>query len=155
MGDLLRALSLLTALPVRARWDESVQPGRAMAVYPLAGALIGLVVALLAAGVGAVSPALLAAALTLAGWAAVTGLLHLDGWSDCCDGLLAPLERTRRLEIMKDPRLGSFGVAGLALLLLVKLAALEGVLAATGAPLARLSARLRNLIEQAALLDGI
>ena len=38
MGDFLRALSLLTRLPVRARWGEDVLPGRAMAAYPLVGA---------------------------------------------------------------------------------------------------------------------
>ena len=42
MGDFLRALSLLTRLPVRARWDDDVLPGRAMAAYPLVGAVIGV-----------------------------------------------------------------------------------------------------------------
>ena len=46
---------------------------------------------------------------------------------DCCDALFVPVSRERRLEIMKDPRLGGFGAAGLILLLLVKLAALHGV----------------------------
>ena len=48
MGDFLRALSLLTRLPVRARWDDDVLPGRAMAAYPLVGALIGVMLAGLA-----------------------------------------------------------------------------------------------------------
>ena len=43
MGDFLRALSLLTRLPVRARWDDDLLPGRAMAAYPLVGAVIGAV----------------------------------------------------------------------------------------------------------------
>ena len=79
---------------------------------------------------------LLAAALILVAWAALTGMLHLDGWADCCDALVAPLSRERRLEVMKDPRLGSFGGAGLILLLLVKLAAVAEVLAPTGWPAA-------------------
>ena len=58
-------------------------------------------------------------------------MLHLDGWADCCDALFVPLSRERRLEVMKDPRLGSFGGAGLILLLLVKLAAVAEVLAPT------------------------
>jgi adenosylcobinamide-GDP ribazoletransferase len=145
MGDFRRALSLLTRLPVRARWDDDVLPGRAMAAYPLVGAVIGVMLAglawLLTIGVGqlharaggsnaGLSP-LLTAALILVAWAAITGMLHLDGWADCCDALVTPLSRERRLEVMKDPRLGSFGGAGLILLLIVKLAAVAEVLAPT------------------------
>ena len=94
MGDFLRALSLLTRLPVRARWDDDLLPGRAMAAYPLVGAVIGTLLVglgwLLTAGIGrlqemaggsgtGLSP-LLAAALVLAAWEAITGMLHLDGW---------------------------------------------------------------------------
>ena len=124
-----------------------------MAAYPLIGAVIGaLLVGLawllttgigwlqgLAGGSGAGLSPLLTAALILVAWAAITGMLHLDGWADCCDALVAPLSRERRLEVMKDPRLGSFGGAGLILLLLVKLAAVAEVLTpAAGRPLAAL-----------------
>lgn len=103
-----------------------------MAFYPLVGVLIGGLLAGLAwvlgrIGVGTAAP-ILPAALVLAAWAGLTGALHLDGWADCCDALFVPVSRERRLEIMKDPRLGGFGAAGLILLLLVKLAALDGVL---------------------------
>ena len=124
-----------------------------MAAYPLVGALIGMLLVglgwLLTAGIGrlqgeigvagaGLSP-LLAAALVLAAWAALTGMLHLDGWADCCDALVAPLSRERRLEVMKDPRLGSFGGTGLILLLVVELAAVTEVLAPiTDRPLAGL-----------------
>lgn len=132
MNDLLRAVGLLTVLPVRAPTDESAAPGRAMAFYPLVGALIGGLLAGAAwllgrAGLAEAAP-LLPAALILAAWAGLTGALHLDGWADCCDALFVPVSRERRLEIMKDPRLGGFGAAGLILLLLIKLAALDGVL---------------------------
>ncbi len=132
MHDFLRAVGLLTILPVRPPADDGAKPGRAMAYYPLVGALIGGLLAGLAwllgrASLAAVAP-LLPAALVLAAWAGLTGALHLDGWSDCCDALFVPVSRERRLEIMKDPRLGGFGAAGLILLLLVKLAALQGAL---------------------------
>ena len=104
-----------------------------MAFYPLVGALIGAGLAGLAWLLGQIGLAqaapLLPAALVLAAWAALTGALHLDGWADCCDALFVPVSRERRLEIMKDPRLGGFGAAGLILLLLVKLAALQGIMA--------------------------
>ncbi len=132
MNDLLRAVGLLTVLPVRTLTDEVASPGRAMAFYPLVGGLIGGLLAGLAwllgrAGLAEIAP-LLPPALILAAWAGLTGALHLDGWADCCDALFVPVSRERRLEIMKDPRLGGFGAAGLILLLLVKLAALDGVL---------------------------
>lgn len=111
-----------------------------MAFYPLVGALIGAGLAGLAGllgriGLGQAAP-LLPAALVLAAWAGLTGALHLDGWADCCDALFVPVSRERRLEIMKDPRLGSFGAAGLILLLLVKLAALDGAMRSSYALLA-------------------
>jgi len=130
--DLLRAIGLLTVLPVRPRWDEHTAPGRAMAFYPLAGALIGALLAGLAflamqSRLPATAP-LLPAALLLAAWAGITGGLHLDGWADCCDALFVPVSRERRLEILHDPRLGSFGGIGLAILLLVKLASIQGIM---------------------------
>jgi adenosylcobinamide-GDP ribazoletransferase len=133
MGDFLRALGLLTTLPVRPRWDESVKPGRAMAWYPAAGLIAGALAGLLAYGLAWLGLAdralLLAAALVLGAWVALTGGLHLDGLSDCCDALFVPADRDKRLAIMKDPRLGAFGAVGLFLLLLIKFAALYGLLA--------------------------
>ena len=131
--DFLRALSLLTTLPLRPRWDEATVPGRAMAFYPLVGVLIGGVLAglayLLSLSRLPAAALLLPAALILAAWAGITGGLHLDGWADCCDALFVPVSRERRLEILHDPRLGSFGGIGLAVLLVVKLAAIQGVMA--------------------------
>jgi adenosylcobinamide-GDP ribazoletransferase len=128
--DFLRAIGLLTVVPVHVRWDERSAPGRAMAFYPLVGALIGGVLVGIAYLLGkselAATAPLLQAALILAAWAVITGGLHLDGWADCCDALFVPVSRERRLEILHDPRLGSFGGIGLVLLLLIKLAAIQG-----------------------------
>jgi adenosylcobinamide-GDP ribazoletransferase len=70
-------------------------------------------------------PPLVAGILTLIVWVSLTGGLHLDGLADCCDGLLASTSVERRLEIMKDPRLGAFGGIGLILVLLLKAATLS------------------------------
>jgi adenosylcobinamide-GDP ribazoletransferase len=51
-------------------------------------------------------------------------MLHLDGFMDSCDGLLPPREPLQRLEIMKDSRVGAFGVVGVILLLLIKFSGL-------------------------------
>jgi adenosylcobinamide-GDP ribazoletransferase len=64
--------------------------------------------------------------------AVLTGGLHLDGLADCADGLLIGASRERRLEVMRDPRLGTFGVVALILLLLAEAA----VLAHLGSPAA-------------------
>jgi adenosylcobinamide-GDP ribazoletransferase len=129
--DFIRAIGLLTVFPVRPRWDDGAAPGRTMAFYPLVGALIGALLAGLAflmgkTGLPATAP-LLPAALLLAAWAGITGGLHLDGWADCCDALFVPVSRERRLAILHDPRLGGFGGIGLGVLLLVKLAAIQGM----------------------------
>ncbi|NOZ27704.1 MAG: adenosylcobinamide-GDP ribazoletransferase [Chloroflexi bacterium] len=130
MNDLLRALSLLTILPVRPNWDERIPLGRSMAFYPLVGLGIGGLLAGLAAllarlGWAAGPLTSLRAALLLIAWVTTTGGLHLDGWGDACDALFSTVDRERRLEILRDPRLGSFGATGIVLLLLTKFAALQ------------------------------
>jgi adenosylcobinamide-GDP ribazoletransferase len=130
---LAHAFSLLTVIPIRSDWSGEASLGRAMAAFPLVGAALGAVslgAAWLLCRPALPSAALLVgAALLLAVGEGLTGFLHLDGWADCCDALLPPVEGSRRFEILKDPRLGSFGVAGIALLLLVKAAAIAALLA--------------------------
>jgi adenosylcobinamide-GDP ribazoletransferase len=67
------------------------------------------------------------AVLCLLVWVALSGGLHLDGLADCCDGMFAATTPERRLEIMKDPRLGTFGGLGLLLVLMIKAAALSSL----------------------------
>jgi adenosylcobinamide-GDP ribazoletransferase len=128
LTDFALAWGLLTsiALPV-VPTHTSPSPGRAAAYFPLVGLILGGVLA----GAGWVLywllPANVAAALVLVVWVGLTGMLHLDGFMDSCDGLLPPRERTRRLEIMKDSRVGAFGVVGGVLLLLVKFTALAAL----------------------------
>ena len=126
--DLLCAFSLLTILPIPSRWlDAQRAPARAMAAYPLVGLALGVVLTLISTLLQAVLSPHIVAALIVAIWALLTGGLHLDGWADCCDALPATVSRERRLEILKDPRLGSFGGLGLILLLLVKFAAISAL----------------------------
>ncbi len=132
MKYLRLSFSLLTTLPVPApaTWNPG-DSGRAAGWYPL----VGLVVGLLTAGVHGLSglafPPLATGALTLLAWVALTGGLHLDGLADCADGLLYPGAPEKRLEIMKDPRLGAFGGMGLGLALLLKFSALASLSPAT------------------------
>lgn len=102
--------------------------------WPLAGlvpALIGW-----ALGVGAVSvglPPLFAACLALLGQIMVTGALHEDGLADVADGFWGGFDRDRRLEIMKDSRIGAYGVIALVLSLGLRASALAVLLTYPGA----------------------
>lgn len=69
-------------------------------------------------------PPLVSGVIALAFWIGLTGGLHLDGLADSCDGLCASVDREKRLEIMADPHIGTFGVLGVALTLLLKAASL-------------------------------
>ncbi len=127
LPDLGGAISLLTIIPLPRALQPGAnwQAGRALIWFPAVGWLIGaLVYAILATYV---FPRLVTAAVALIIWEALPGFLHLDGLIDCCDGLLSTTSPERRREIMKDPRAGSFGVAGAALVLLVKFAALASL----------------------------
>lgn len=124
MKYLRLAFSFLTVLPVKVK--EAPQPGdlgRAAVWYPLVGAIIGSLVWLAKAGLTWLFPPMLAAGVCVVVWILLSGALHLDGLADCCDGLLNASSRERRLEIMKDPRLGTFGGVGLVLAILLKVLA--------------------------------
>jgi len=130
----LVALGTLTSLPVRGGGeigrDELVA---STAYYPFVGLVVGAAVAV---AWTFPAPPELRAGIALALWIAVTGALHLDGWADCCDAALAPdrgagaASRAWRLSILKDPHVGSFGVIGLIVVLLLKWIALSRVPAA-------------------------
>jgi adenosylcobinamide-GDP ribazoletransferase len=122
-------VTFLTVLPLgmRAEPDEA-DLGRSAVFFVPVGLGIGLLVALAAALLGRVFPPLLAGTLAVAVWEGASGCLHLDGWADCCDALPGARSAARRLEILRDPRLGSFGGAGLTLVLLAKAAALASLL---------------------------
>ena len=125
VGDFLQAVAFLTIIPVRARSSGGL--GRAAAWFPLVGLLLGAILAAAQAGLVRIFPPLLSASLLVALWAILTGGLHLDGLIDSCDALPASVPRERRLEILRDPHRGAFGVAGLALFIVLKTAALAGL----------------------------
>ncbi len=114
------ALAFLTTLPLPHVRD--VQPGdfaRASAYYPLAGYVVGgLVAGLLFLGLPL--PPGVVAALGVGLWLLLTGMLHFDGLVDSADALFAMKSPAQRLDILKDVHVGAFGLATgvLALLLL-------------------------------------
>jgi adenosylcobinamide-GDP ribazoletransferase len=129
------AVAFLTRLPLGRRLElDGDDVARAGALFPLAGAAVGAAVGGVAAALAGAMTPLLAASLAVGIGVLLTGALHLDGLGDAADALAG---RTRReaLEIMRDPRLGSYGTVAIVLDLLVKVAALAA-LAAHGRVLA-------------------
>ncbi len=92
--------------------------------FPFVGAGIGLTLG----GVWWLADRLwaapVAAAIVVAADLACTGMLHFDGLVDSADGLLPPLNRNRRLEVMADPSAGAFGVGVAIVVLLLRWASL-------------------------------
>jgi adenosylcobinamide-GDP ribazoletransferase len=68
-----------------------------------------------------------AAAVVVAADLALTGMLHFDGLVDSADGLLPPLDRDRRLDVMADPAAGAFGVGVAVVVLLLRWASLAAL----------------------------
>ena len=124
--DLLSAFALLTRLPLPNHRGSGA--GSAWA-WPLVGAVLGGLMAALAQAALwlGITPGV-TAALVLALGAMLTGGLHEDGLSDSADGLFGGWTRERRLEIMKDSRVGSYGVLALVLVTLARWSALTAVL---------------------------
>lgn len=132
MRSFLVALAFLTVVPIRVR--EAPRPedvARSRYWYPVVGFLLG---ALLggATALGSYLPSpLVAAFLVLLLWVVITGALHLDGFCDLCDGLFGGHTPEDRLRIMKDPHVGTFGLAGALLLLLGKFVLLSELMRQT------------------------
>lgn len=153
MRSLRTAFGLLTTLPFGM--PEAWQPGdsgRAGSWYPLVGIVIGGLTWLVWLMLGQFFPPLVVGVLTVVVWVGLTGGLHLDGLADCCDGLLGSATRERRLEIMKDPHLGTFGGIGLMLVLLTKAAVLSVIAPASGLGIILAATVSRWLILPASLL---
>jgi adenosylcobinamide-GDP ribazoletransferase len=127
--DLRIALSLCTRLPVAP--STAVGEGdvaRASWAFPIAGGLIGLIAAAvywLAGRMHIAPPA--ASVLALAATVFLTGAMHEDGLADTADGLGGGRTREKKLEIMRDSRIGTYGACALGLSLLLRWSALAAI----------------------------
>jgi adenosylcobinamide-GDP ribazoletransferase len=107
------ALAFLTRLPVPMPADPRLD--RAAAWFPVVGVVVGGIAAGVRALADQVLPPAPATILAVAAAVLVTGGLHEDGLADVADALGAHTTRERRLEILKDPRVGAFGALALIL----------------------------------------
>lgn len=101
---------------------------RATRLLPLIGILVGLVSGAIAIAALTVFDPLIAAILATIAGILITGAFHEDGLADSCDGLGGGWDKDQILSIMKDSRIGSYGMIGLTLALLLKIALLTQIL---------------------------
>jgi adenosylcobinamide-GDP ribazoletransferase len=126
--DFLQALSFLTILPFgRILPSEDKELARSMAFFPLVGLLIGLLLAIGYYLFSFIIPKSLTLWLTLGLLAFLTRGLHLDGFADTMDGLASGGSKEKILEVMRDSRIGSFGVISLILLIGAKYFTLDQI----------------------------
>jgi adenosylcobinamide-GDP ribazoletransferase len=152
--ELRAAAAFLTRLPARYTGaDVTRAPDfrSGARVFPVVGALVGLaggcvLVVAMALGI----PPLVAAALAVATTAGLTGGLHEDGLADMADSFGGSTTE-RKLEIMDDSRVGTYGALAIALSVMIRIAAL-GAIASTGAVRAALALVAAEAVSRAALV---
>ena len=128
MIPLIAAFQFLTIIPTLIKRPfTSQEMGRAVGWFPLVGLALGALLYAVNASAQKNFSVEIAAVLTISVWVFFTRAFHLDGLMDTCDGLFGGFTTERRLEIMKDSRMGAFGVAAGILILLLKYAALISV----------------------------
>jgi adenosylcobinamide-GDP ribazoletransferase len=122
------AAAFLTVIPVRFGDGETTDAdlARSRWAYPVVGLLLGLGLGLLSYGLAGRMHSVSTFVL-IATWVAITGGLHLDGLADTADGLFLHGNADRRLAVMRDPRVGTFGILAVVLVVLGKYACLSSL----------------------------
>ena len=125
---LLAAIRFLTSIPLpwgrEASREEFV---RSVGYYPVVGFLIGLILAGLYWLLALFLPSAVVNVLLIVAMVVISGALHLDGFVDTCDGMGGHKTPEERWQVMRDSRVGGFGVIGACCLLLVKYISLNSV----------------------------
>jgi adenosylcobinamide-GDP ribazoletransferase len=128
-GEVSTSILFLTRLPLhRIPPIGGIAVAQSVWAFPLVGVIVGLVSALLYALAHTLGlPPWPAAALAVAATLAATGCLHEDGLADTADGFGGGDTTDRKLEIMRDSGIGTYGVCALALSLLLRVGALASI----------------------------
>jgi adenosylcobinamide-GDP ribazoletransferase len=123
----LCAFAYFSVIPMGRFAAQLAPDALALSFLPLVGIVVGAISGLAGYGAFRLAGAPWQAVTAISIVIFITGAVHVDGFLDCCDGLLASATPQRRLEILKDPRHGTFAIAGMAVLTLVWFCALERV----------------------------
>lgn len=138
LNDVLIATALLTRLPVpHANFDSETRPAaRAAWAYPLVGILVGGIAVLVGwlATILLIQPEIVAILMVIT-LTVCTGAMHEDGLADCADGIWGGWDKARRLEIMKDSAIGTYGVMALLFTFAIRLLAVLALIQIVALPL--------------------
>lgn len=118
------AISFLTIFPFYKKMANNQELASSVSYYPLVGLLIGALAAGSCYGLHSMGLTLSADVVALVIMLIVTGGLHMDGLMDTADGIFSGRDRERKLEIMKDSRVGAMGVIAFGAVFLLKIALL-------------------------------
>ena len=126
LADISAAIGLLTRLPVKT---DDARGAAAAWAFPLVGLIIGVLAACLGWGALALGlSAPISAALVITAQVVMTGAMHEDGLADTFDGQWGGWDKKRRLEIMKDSQIGTYGVIALVLSLVLRWTAITALI---------------------------
>jgi adenosylcobinamide-GDP ribazoletransferase len=130
----LVALQFLSIFPAAIKRPITpTELGHSTGLYPAVGLIFGAILVGTNYLLSLIFPPAITAALTLSSWVILSGALHLDGFLDTCDGLFGGRTPEKRLEVMRDERVGAFALTGGVLLILTKFTALNTLANPTGA----------------------
>ncbi len=150
----LLALGFLTRIPVPADTHYSPEAlNRCCRYFSLVGWLLGGLLAGLWLLTEPVFGASVTSLVVLAASLLLTGAFHEDGLADTADGLGGAFERERKLAIMKDSRIGTYGSAALVMSLLFRWQLLTAL--GDAAPLALLTAAAASRALSTSLMLGL
>jgi adenosylcobinamide-GDP ribazoletransferase len=123
LTGLVDAVTFLTRVPLGTRTPDGPRMARAVVWFPVVGACVGLAAGGVYFGASRVLPSFVSATLAVGSAVLLTGALHEDGLGDVADAFAGGATRGERLRILKDPRLGTFGMLAIALALLLRVGA--------------------------------
>lgn len=122
------AFRFLTVIPLpfgRVASEREIE--RSLTYFPVVGLAIGLVLAAFYILLNAILPTSLVSAFVIVGMVLINGALHMDGFIDTFDGLAGNKTPEERWSVMKDSRVGAFGLVAGVLLLLLKYLSLSSI----------------------------
>ncbi len=120
-NDFLVGLQFLTRLHLQQQTDWSLESfGRSVKFFPIIGFIIGMIIFAIVWSCKSIIPIHVLAAIIVICEIVITGALHCDGFMDTMDGVFSGRPREKMLQIMKDSRVGAFGVVAFSCYLLLK-----------------------------------
>lgn len=127
MNGLRGAVAFLTRIPLPTSVESESQLSRSVPWFPVVGAMVGMVIGASYAGLLFVIPPFVAATLAMSIGLVLTGALHEDGLGDVVDAFWGAWDQEERRRILKDPRLGTYGVLAITVSLLLRIGVLSSL----------------------------